>query len=244
MILEQPFHYLGKGRQCFVFESADRKSVIKFFNQPYTQMPWYAKRLLSQEGKKREVFKRAQRKKYYLSSYLLADRELKKETGLLYVHQGSSSTLLPSLHLVDQASREWEVDLNQIPFVLQKKGHAFYEALQEALEKEGTKKICSLIDRYLVFLGQRMEKKIADADQDTEHNLGLLEGSVCLLDPGRLYREEQLQDPRRQKEEWERATRQLRSWLQSHDPAACAYLDERLQLLKEDGSKFLGICPE
>lgn len=230
-ILQQPFTYLGKGRQCFVFESADHKTVIKFFNQSYTQMPWYEAFLFNQEWKRKELFKRAQRKRYYLSSYLLAEKELKEETALLFVHQGGCAKKLPQLHITDRASRNWSLDLNQIPFILQKKGESFYHSLEQVATLEGSAGMQRWIDQYLDFLALRMEKQIADADQDTEHNLGVLDGHICLLDPGRLYREEQLQDPKRRKEEWERATRQLRSWLQSHHPSACLYLDQRLQAL-------------
>jgi hypothetical protein len=41
-IFFQPFRYLGKGRQCFVFESQDGQTVLKFFNQNYLKMPWYS----------------------------------------------------------------------------------------------------------------------------------------------------------------------------------------------------------
>src|SRR5579872_1148087 len=77
--LSQPFHYLGKGRQSFVFASEDGKWVLKFFNQKYFQDPWYVKFEWPFFSKQREheLSKRARRREFYLNSYRIAARELK-----------------------------------------------------------------------------------------------------------------------------------------------------------------------
>jgi hypothetical protein len=73
--LSQSYRYLGKGRQTFVFASADGKWVVKFFNQKYFEIPFWA------DWVSKERAKRGLRKKFYLESYRIAATELPEETA-------------------------------------------------------------------------------------------------------------------------------------------------------------------
>src|SRR5262249_31769779 len=101
LILDQPYTYLGKGCQAYVFESQDHKYVIKFFKyQRYKLKPWlayfpalpaivkYRQQKLDHKQKKLERF---------FMSWKVAFDHLKKETGLLYVHLNTTQNLLKPL---------------------------------------------------------------------------------------------------------------------------------------------------
>ena len=211
--LSQPYRYLGKGRQAFVFTSLDGRWVLKFFNQKYHRMPFYGAWI------EKERLKRERRKQFYLNSYQIAVDALKEETGLVYLHFGPSSEVLPSVCLTDKIGRGHVVDLNQIPFVLQKKAEPFYAMLEAGFLKSGIKQFVSLI-------GKRIAKNIADSDHDVEHNFGVYEGKVVHIDPGRLYVDELLQEPQRLKHEWWSATHRFRKWLEREHPESVAFFDE------------------
>lgn len=215
--LSQPYRYLGKGRQCFVFASEDQKYVVKFFNQRYLQVPWYA--FLSSQ----ERAKRAQRQHFYEHSYEIAFRELGEE--ILYLHMGRADLPLPSLSLRDKANRTHHLDLNTFPFVLQKKGTPFYEGLEAVYAKEGLTGLCREIDAFAGAISLRIAKHIADADQDIEHNWGYIDGRIFHLDPGRLYYDPQLKEPERLSQEWRSATHKFHRWLQKTHPDAIPHLE-------------------
>lgn len=214
-ILEQPFHYLSKGRQCFVFESADGKYVLKFFNQKYLKLPWYSFLV------KKEKAKRAQRRHFYENSYRIAFRELGDE--ILYLHLGPSEPL-PRVVITDKASRKFTLDLTQIPFVLQKKGIPLYSALDQIYDQEGLQGLQREIDSFMSAVSIRISKGIADADHDVEHNWGYVDGHIFHLDPGRLYYDDHLSEPDRLKQEWYRATHNFVKWLNVHYPEAANLL--------------------
>ena len=214
--LSQPYRYLGKGRQAFVFASLDGRWVLKFFNQKYHQMPFYAAWI------EKERLKRERRKQFYLQSYQIAINALKEETGLFYLHFGPSSEFLPTVCLTDPIGRERLVDLNQIPFVLQKKAEPFYPMLDGDLLESGIRQFVSLI-------GKRIAKNIADSDHDVEHNFGIYEGKVVHIDPGRLHVDEHLQEPERLRHEWWSATHRFRKWLEQKHPGSIAFFDECVQ---------------
>lgn len=217
-LLSQSFHYLGKGRQCFVFESQDQKYVLKFFNQKYLQTPWYG---FGENPEKRE-----RRRHFYENSYRIAYSELGDQ--ILYLHL-AATVGLPTLHLKDKASRSFSLDLNQIPFVLQKKGIPFYSALEEIYIKEGREGLFREIDTFLAQIAFRISKNIADWDQDVEHNWGYVDGTLFHLDPGRLFYDESLKEEMREKTEWTRGTRKFHKWLSLNYPEAAEYLSKCLK---------------
>ncbi len=218
LLLDQPYRFLGKGRQAFVFVSQDGKTVIKFFNLRYFSLPWYS---FCVPG---EVKKRAQRELFFLQSYPLAANFFPEETALLYVHLGKSRSL-PSIQVIDSASRLFEIDLNQVSFALQKRGVPLYDAL-DGMSDEAS--FLEALDQFFSIIAHRIGKGIRDADQDIEHNFGVVEGKVCQLDPGRWFSSDLL-DPQQMSYEWWSGTHNLRKWIERTHPDRIALFDRRLQ---------------
>jgi hypothetical protein len=210
--LSHPFHYLGKGRQCFVFASDDGRYVIKFFNQKYLRDPWYAFFLPGERSK------RAARRHFYAHSYEIAFREFGEK--ILYLHLGPSERPLPALTLMDKAKQMHVFNLDPVPFVLQRRGIPFYEGLQAIYRQRGLDGLYREIDAFAEAVWRRIDKGIADADQDVEHNWGYIDGEIFHLDPGRLYYDAGLKDPRRRAQEWKSATRKFHKWLKREYPEA------------------------
>lgn len=231
-ILSQPFYYFGKGRQSFVFESEDGQFVLKFFNQKYLRMPWYS--FLVYE---KEYAKRSRRRHFYENSYEIAFKELGEE--ILYLHRTASQNL-PKITLKDRASRHLTIDLNQVPFVLQRKGEPLYPVLQAIYANEGMDGLFREIDRFLAAIELRISKNIADADCDVEHNWGYLGGNLFHLDPGRLFYDSRLKEPVRLDKEWHNATHDLHQWLQIHYPEAALHIERGVREKKAEEFSPLG----
>lgn len=210
--LAQPYRYLSRGRQSFVFESLDGKFVLKFFNSSY----------LNLSGNKQ---KRKLRRKFFKESYLLAWKELRQETGLLHLHQGIAASHLPKIKLTHRTGSSFDLDLTQAAFVLQKKGHVFTEALPHIFKTEGISGIEKTIDLWFGFVRLRLEKKIADRDADAISNMGLCEGALLNLDPGRLCFDKNLN----LEKEWAHSSSHFRRWLNRNYPEAVAHFDKRFK---------------
>lgn len=214
----QNYHFLAAGRQSFAFVSDDGKIVLKFFNKKYLEMPWYSF-LFSGEKEKRE-----KRKKYFDESYFLAEKFLAGQTGLLYVHLGKTKNL-PKIVVQDGANRQFAIDLNSVPFILQRKGELIYDSLQKIYETKGEQAFLSALDDFLDLIALRITLGIADGDHDVEHNYGFLDDKPFHLDPGRLYLRD-LSSKHALTHEWWVGTHGMRKWLKKAYPDLVSQFDE------------------
>lgn len=218
--LSQPFFYLNKGRQCFVFESQDGKYVLKFFNNKYLQMPWYQFLTGDQETSKRML-----RRLFFETSYEIAYREFGEE--IVYLHRGLTD-FLPHVLVADKVKEDHSLDLNQLPFVLQRKGTPLHSWLDSVYESQGLQGLYTQIDQYLLLVQERIDRNIADGDHDVIHNWGVVDGHIFHLDPGRLYYDD-FSTQGRVFEEWASATRNLHRWLKKRYLPAADYLETKIK---------------
>jgi hypothetical protein len=166
------------------------------------------------------------RRQFFEESYQLAWDHLRRETGLLYVHQSQAAFPLPAVSCTDRTGNSFSLDLGQTAFVLQKKGVCLADALPQIFAKEGIQGIEKIIDSWFSFIHQRMQQNIIDRDSETVLNFGLENGVLFHLDPGRLC----LLSSREAQSEWRRVGTGFRQWLQEHYPAACPHFDEQFAI--------------
>jgi hypothetical protein len=221
--LDQPYFYLAKGRQCFVFVSEDGATVLKFLNYGRFRFPRWISRHLSQKKERRFAAT--------MGAFELADRYLRKETGLLYVHLRPSQTL-PQLIILDGANRPHQIDLNRIAFVVQKRGRSFREEFL-ARDEQG---VCAIIDALCEFLQKRCELQIADEERDVEKNFGFVNGELVYLDPGRIFLANHIQTIT----DLRITTKRFRRLLKQSHPTLIPYFDQRLNAI----SKYIPLPPE
>lgn len=198
-ILDQKFTYLGSGTQVTAFESADHRYVLKFFNPRNTiKENWFhrysrLRQMNSWKWIKKTYFEKEKRLLKFFKCHRLAFRDLREESGLVYLHFDRSSGLSKKVNVIDRDGKEYLVDLTLCPFILQKKVSIASTYLEERLEKgllqeakEGIKQI------YQLFL-TRAQKGYTDHRQSLRKNYGFADGRAVQLDVGRIKQNEKVQ---------------------------------------------------
>lgn len=211
-LLNQPFHYLDKGSQCYVFESADRKIVIKFFrfNEPKSYLKTFT----------------------LFNATRIAYETLKKETGLLYIHLNVTNLNLPTLHCKDAIGRSYHFKLDECRFAIQKKATPFHLTLKNALSDPT--QMQKRLDQFIDLLFARTDKGIFNTDPSLSRNFGFLDDQAVEIDFGN-YRPT---TPHGQRVEIERYTKKLRRWLNKKAPEWAEYLDAQIKLKSEKNQYF------
>ena len=232
-LLQQPFTYLAKGRQCFVFVSQDGRHVIKFLNYNRFSLPsWLFSLPLSHDLQLWLAVTKDRRRIRFdatVDSFQLASSRLKEETGIEYLHFQRGANL-PYLTIVDRAHRTHVVDLNRVVFIVQKRATPIFEELEARYRVQGQKGLEEGIAQFFSFIQKRCALQIADDDRDVGLNFGFIDGKPILIDPGRIYLDPSLQSQERIQKEQKIAIKRLRKWLKIHHPESVASLDAILSL--------------
>lgn len=219
-ILSQPFSYLGKGMQTFVFQSADEKYVLKLFrHHRYRPLPY--KTRASNE-------KRAWKRQCFFESCMVMQRELAEQTGLIYLHLNKEPDLQKKVALKDKLHRTLILDIDQYAFVVQRKATPPLSYIENLMEKgECSKAQKALID-LLALLEYRYQKGIDDRDAVLHRNTGFIEDSPVFLDIGQFFYNEEAKNPLFYKSEMYRVTRELSYWLKERYPQLYISFEETL----------------
>lgn len=232
-LLQQKFTYLGKGAQAYVFESEDKKHVLKFFRHSHMRPPFWIDYLPSSEIYKKRKRARAEGKlhKDFLS-YKLAFEELREETGLLFIHLNKTQNLLnQKITFYDKIGIIHQVDADSMEFVLQKKASLIYPTIEEWMKQGEYTQAKAALSSLLSLLKARCEKGIWDKDPDLNTNFGLVGARAIQIDIGRFRRDDAQKNPTVYKRDILRVTDNLRQWLGERSPELSRYIEEELSVL-------------
>lgn len=186
-ILDQKFTYYSKGSQAYVFISEDKQYILKLLKQPKLKAkswlsyfplsfnPYYQERLF----KKQKAFST-------FNACKIAFTELKKETGLIYLHLNRNRHLQKNITLFDRQGKQHSIDINKTNFYVQKKAELIYSRISELMhikDVETAKKIISSVFSLIDFLGK---KGIVDNDPILRKNFGLIDDVAIQIDIGKM----------------------------------------------------------
>lgn len=225
-IFSQPFTYLGSGGQAYAFVSADGNYVLKFFKHHHHTTS-KLKRLLPSKHKRQ--LKREKKRLRDLSSYKLAMEILPKETGLLYVHLNTTDYLNTRVTIYDKLHIAHELNLDEVPFVLQKKATLAYSYLDELIKNGMLEEAQEAIDSICHLIISRCRQGIYDEDPRIHRNVGFINGKAMLIDVGRLKPDPRRHDPQTQRDDLIKITKRLEIHLRQKSPQLADYLNDHVE---------------
>jgi len=228
-LLDQHFYYIGKGSQCYVFESEDKQFILKFFRQDRYRLPKVTKLftcptfLNDIQQKKREIKER--KRDALFQSCKIAYEELKEETGLIYLHLNKSDDLPKVVVLHDKLKRAHSIKIGDYAFILQKHGEHIFPYLTRLIKKGKKREAKEALDSLVVLLVSRLQKGIVDHDAVIHKNSGFKNNQALFLDIGEF--EKQLcSNPYK---EIVSETHDLHLWLRRKDQELATYLEGAIE---------------
>lgn len=234
--LAQSYRYLGAGGQCLTFVSQDEKYVIKFFKQKAFFLPPWLKQLPLPYFKEKKERKRYEKRNKVFSAFKLCFDHLPEETGLIYIHLNTTDHLKTTLTLVDRQNALKIIDLDTVPFVIQRKAELAYSTIDNRLalgDIEGAKKA---IDQLFALHIHLYQKGFRNRDANFRSNCGFIQGKAILIDVGRVVESTMIQKPKNIRKEIQRITPRLRRYLQEKHPELLSYLDQSVAKISIESS--------
>lgn len=223
-ILNQPYTYLGKGCQSYVFKSNDGKYVIKFLKlqrfRPQNYLNLFS--FIPAVEKVREKKAESKRKKLneLLSSWKIAYEDLRPETGLVYLHLNETQEFHSPLLIYDKMGFRHEIDPNKALFLVQNSA----EMLCSALRKKNSEGAKEIISRLMNMLLSEYQRGLGDNDHALMQNTGVRDDQPLHIDVGQFSKEPRFKDPQVYHGELFSKTYKFRIWLAKHYPELETYL--------------------
>jgi len=182
-ILAQPFSYLDRGRQSFVFISADNQYVLKFFDSCCLEPCFFS---LTSEARLEQKYQRL------FSGYEVAYLRDQDNTGVICAKLGANLPSPMDVTLIDRLGLHHCVSLQQVPFVLQHVAVPTRVKISEWLDQGDVRKaknaLCQLVEMYV----DEYELGLRDRDRNLMHNTGFIGEKPVRIDAGRLFFHEEL----------------------------------------------------
>ncbi len=232
-ILNQPFHYLSKGAQSYVFLSEDQKYVIKFFKTCYYVLPWWNRYfqlpLTRDVQKMNAMIKMNAKLNRDFISHHIAFTELKEETGLVFLHLNKSHDLNQEITLFDKTGFRHRLNLDQMEFLVQKSAKLFYPSIEHCVQERGIDAAKKMISSLITLLRARCMKGVVDKDPNIETNFGVIGHQPVQIDTGRFKKNDSEKNPEVYQPELIRITDHFKQWLQSNYPELVIHLQEEVQ---------------
>jgi hypothetical protein len=226
-ILSQDFRYLGRGCEFFVFESKDKKYVLKFLkcqrmnvSSFYEYFPFFADKIKHKQ----------KRLKKALVSMALAYDPLFAQTGTLFVQNQPSTQIQQEVTLIDRLGISHKIDLSKVPFALQEKGTEMMAELK-ALHAKGDKDtLKARLDQLIALIQERSKTDILNPDHSLvlHGNVGFTQERAIYLDIGGFTYRPKADKRKYLKKELDQLKPVL-LWLKSHDKELADYFRNTLR---------------
>lgn len=223
--LGQPFHYIGRGRQCFAFASQDGKYVLKLPRTDIYKTPFWARVLPVAEYREKLEADHCKMEAFILESFRLSFEELQSQTGLLALHLGQSDRKGKKLTLIDAMGYTHHLPLEKTSFVLQYKQPLLMKAFSSALAQGNRKEAEKILSALLDVIVERGKKGILNRDRSFLCNYGFDGKKAYQIDVGSFFRTE-CKDPFR-KSVYD-SIDPIQEYLSKIDPQMLEYFNQQL----------------
>ena len=188
--LAQPFTYLDKGAQSYVFISQDRRYVLKLFRFDACRVPFgqravrFARQFFGLREKHFLGF-REKVEKNFASCKISVDL-IPHLTGVVFAHLNPKPSSLPIICVRDRLGLSHKIDPANMRFVLQKTAHSFRKTLQESEDPT------AFIASYVSLLQELAKLGVANLDCTMGKNFGFLDGCAIVIDIGNFAMDPEL----------------------------------------------------
>ncbi len=219
-IFDQEFSYLDRGSQFYVFESADKKHVIKFMRFDKINPPIWARIFHNFSFSRSVIAKKKKRLSNLLKSSRLAASRNQKYGIVLHNLNGD---LYNNDIIIIKEGNRIRVDLNKTFFLIQKK----VTTLNEALSSTKYEKQQLIICKFLQYVKKTLDQNIYNNTRQCMKNVGVDNGKIIEFDIGDIHYSEMLDDIYIRKTYFRRFTKPLREYLSKELPDLVDYFDKK-----------------
>jgi hypothetical protein len=230
--LQQNYRYLGRGHQCYAFESTDGLYVLKLIRADRYELPFWLKQVswLKKRQKKKETD--IQRRCQFLkASFVLAAHPLRSVTGIVAMHLGKTSEIHHTATIIDRLGRRYYLDLDQTAFILQKKKALMMPQIAEAIRSKNTERAKLILNAFLELIQIRSNHGIFNKDPSFLKNFGYDAEGAFQIDIGSFYYK--TTPPNTTRDAFRETTHHVFVWLHGQNATLADWFQDRCEEIQK-----------
>lgn len=239
-LLDQPFSYVGKGAQSYVFVSQDGEFVVKFFKFKHLKPGWWVNFLppisYFDTYRNKQIARKQSLLDSVFSGYKLAYDVHKEQAGIVFLHLNKTTDWDVNVTLIDKIGRKHILDLDSIVFVIQERARTSRTVMAEALNNSditlAKKRISQIFSLYL----EEYAKGVYDRDNGVLHNTGFVGEKPIHFDVGKFSKKSKMKQLAYYRPDLEKIGRKYEVWLKN-TASEEVYL-ELTSFIKEEFAKI------
>lgn len=212
-VLNQPYAYLARGRQCYAFVSQDGQYVCKFFDLRRYKPHGLTSLLPSNPARMQKKMNRL------LNGYKLAYEHDRDFSMILFLQLQPNASLQQQVTVTDRFGFKHVLDLDDVPFVIQRKAIPAREEITKLLLKDDLEGAKRRFRQLMEMYAAEHRQGIFDRDRNFMYNTGFVGEKPMRLDVGRLRADERLKNYDFSRQELDKIIfERAGGWLQRHFP--------------------------
>jgi hypothetical protein len=223
--INQTFYFVGRGRQCFAFQSQDGKYILKIPRTDIYKTPFWVRALPIRSYRAQLEARHEAKKQFILESFRISFYELKNQTGLLAIHLGSSPKSGRTITLVDASGWKHNMQLDKLPFLLQYKKPILIDSFLQALKTGNQNEAGKILDALVAAITERASKGILNLDRRFIDNYGYDGEKAFQIDVGSFFKKPDLTLPDAREKSLRDSIDPVKEWLTELYPEMLNYLD-------------------
>lgn len=217
--LNQPFHYMSKGVQFYVFLGEDNQTILKLFKHHHFGLSLDTiKTLLPGRLASRHIQKREKRMRHLFQSAHIAGTLLSEETGVYYTHLSKTDQELGKGHIIDKIGVKHPIDFDKVEFLLQKRGETVKSRLESLFQSGDVNGAICAIKNIQHLVEHCSLQGIKNKDGNVLENCGFIGQKAVRLDIGSLTYRSKSTNPDPHSKAVMRCTLELLGWVKKHYP--------------------------
>jgi hypothetical protein len=231
----QPFAFLKMGSQAYAFVSSDGQYVLKLFKMK-TLLPKRWVSYLPESYFKDYRYRKGELRKQHLEltfgGLKAAYETFRIPAGLVCVHLNKTPLLTKRVTVIDRTGTEHQIDLNQTPFVLQRRAELLRPRLHRQMQAGHQEEAMETIRLFFTLVAERLQLGLRDLDSGIKCNYGFVGNQPIQIDCGRLVFDDAVRQKEGFDEEMRRIIDRLCIWANRDYPFLTP-------LIQEEGEKVM-----
>jgi hypothetical protein len=165
-------------------------------------------------------------------SFKTAFEEFSEQSGLLYIHLNKTDQLQTRLKIIDQLGLAYFVDLDRVPFIIQKKARLIFPVLESLIENRQIDSAKNIVSNLINLIAERVKNGLLDDDPILERNYGLIDEQIVHIDIGRLIKDPEIASSKAMiRREVIHNTESLNDWLKNRNRELYIFYQEQIENL-------------